>query len=83
MKLIETVGMMDNADYKERFRAEYLQLKIRMEGLDTMLAKYKAGTLTLKPTCSYDLLDGQLKAMYLYSTFLEDRAKIEDVSLEF
>jgi hypothetical protein len=33
MKLNETVGMMESGDYKERFRGEYFQLKIRMEGL--------------------------------------------------
>lgn len=34
MKLIETVEMMNSTDYKERFRAEYFQLKIRIESLD-------------------------------------------------
>ena len=33
MKLIETVEMMKSTDYKERFRAEYFQLKIRIESL--------------------------------------------------
>lgn len=32
MKLDETVKMMNSQDFKERFKAEYLQLKIRMEG---------------------------------------------------
>jgi len=31
MKLNETVEMMNSVNYKERFKAEYLQLKIRME----------------------------------------------------
>jgi hypothetical protein len=81
MKLNETVEMMNSADYKERFRAEYLQLKIRMEGLRVMLEKYKAGTLTFKPSCSYDLLNSQFKAMDLYASFLEDRAQIENIDL--
>ena len=29
MKLNETVKMMNSEDYKERFKAEYLQLKIK------------------------------------------------------
>ena len=37
MKLSETVEMMNSADYKERFRAEYFQLKIRVNGLKNML----------------------------------------------
>lgn len=56
MNLKETVPMMESVDYKDRFKAEYLQLKIRMTGLSNMLKKYKAGTLTFKPSCSYNLL---------------------------
>lgn len=83
MKLNETVEMMNSADYKERFRAEYLQLKIRMEGLSTMLKKYKAGTLNFIPSCSYDLLNAQFKTMDLYASFLEERAEIENIDLEY
>jgi len=83
MKLNETVEMMNNADYKERFRGEYLQLKIRMEGLSNMLKKYKTGELNFTPSCSYDLLNGQFKAMDLYASYLEERAVIEDINLEF
>lgn len=82
MKLNETVELMNSSDYKERFRAEYLQLKIRMEGLSAMLKKYKAGTLNFTPSCSYDLLNAQFKAMDLYASYLEERAKIEDINLD-
>jgi len=81
MKLNETVEMMNSADYKERFRSEYLQLKIRMEKLCAMLKKYKDGTLNFIPSCSYDLLNAQFKTMDLYASYLEDRAKIEDIDL--
>ena len=33
MKLNDTIEMMNNADYKERFKAEYYQLKVRVCGL--------------------------------------------------
>lgn len=33
MELKDTVQMMESVDYKERFKAEYLQLKIRINGL--------------------------------------------------
>ena len=79
MQLKETAPMMESEDYKERFKAEYLQLEIRVNGLRNMLKKYKDGTLTFKPSCSYDLLNGQLKAMELYSTYLEERAEIEGI----
>ena len=81
MNLKETVPMMESADYKERFKAEYLQLKIRMKGLSNMLKKYKEGTLTFKPSCSYDLLNGQLKSMEMYAQYLEERAEIENIEL--
>ena len=32
MKLIDTVEMMNSENYKERFRAEYFQLDIRING---------------------------------------------------
>ena len=40
MKLNETVEMMNSANYKERFKAEYDQLAIRYYGLKNMLAKW-------------------------------------------
>ena len=81
MNLKETVSLMESADYKERFKAEYLQLEIRLKGIRNMLKKYKDGTLTFKPSCSYDLLNGQLKAMELYATYLEERSEIEGIDL--
>lgn len=81
MKLNETVELMNSENYKERFRAEYQQLKIRSEGLYNMLVKYKEGTLGFEPSCSYDLLNGQLKSMDLYASYLEDRAIIENIEL--
>ena len=81
MKLKETVPMMESTDYKDRFKAEYLQLEIRVNDLRNMLKKYKNGTLTFKPSCSYDLLNGQLKAMELYATYLDERAEIEEIDL--
>ena len=82
MELKDTIEMMVSVDYKERFKAEYLQLKIRINGLRNMLKKYKAGTLTFKPSCSYDLLNGQLKSMEMYATYLEERAEIEGIDLK-
>ena len=81
MELKDTIEMMVSVDYKERFKAEYLQLKIRMTRLSNMLKKYKAGTLTFKPSCSYDLLNGQLKSMEMYAKYLEERAEIENIEL--
>lgn len=81
MELKDTCQLMTSPDYKERFRAEYFQLKLRIEGLFAMLEKYKEGTLPFKPSCSYKLLHGQLTAMQMYRTHLEERAKIESIDL--
>lgn len=81
MKLLDTVKMMASEDYKERFRGEYFQLKIRVEGLEVMLSKYKAGTLPFKPTCDYEILYTQLVFMKHYMYTLEDRARIEGIEL--
>lgn len=82
MKLKDTIQMMDNADYKERYKAEYFQLKIRYEKLSAMLDKYKNGKLDFTPTCSYELLFEQLIYMENYMHILEERAMIENVDIE-
>jgi hypothetical protein len=82
MKLSETVELMNSKDFKERFRAEYFQLINRIDGLGAMLDKYRKGNLTFTPKCSIKLLDGQLNSMIMYRTHLEERAKLEEVSLE-
>ena len=82
MNLIDTIDMMDSEDYKERFRAEYFQLENRINGLSSMLDKYRKGTLNFTPKCSIKLLDGQMRAMVSYKTHLVERSKIEGISLE-
>ena len=82
MELENTIELMDNADYKNRFKAEYYQLKIRREKLESMLEKYKAGTLTFSPSCSYELLFEQVVYMTQYQRILEERAHIENVNLQ-
>ena len=39
MTLQDTVALMNSADYKERFKAEYYQLANRFKGLKKMLAE--------------------------------------------
>ena len=81
MKLQDTVELMNSNDFKERFKAEYYQLKIRIEGLRTMLDKYKNGTLNFTPNSSYELLFTQLIYMELYLDKLEERTKLENIEL--
>ena len=82
MKLEETFEMMNSADYKERFKAEYYQLVIRYKGLKSMLDKWDNGTLEFKPTCPRSTYNIQIKAMTDYIAILEARAMIEGIELE-
>lgn len=79
--LADTCSMMVSSDYKERFKAEYIQLKNRYEGLKGMVEKWDNGTLSFTPTCPRELYDAQLSAMENYKKVLEMRADLEDVDL--
>lgn len=79
--LSQTVNMMESNDYKERFKAEYWQTKIRYDKLHRMTIKYEAGTLDFTPTCSLDLLKRQKANMGNYLNCLEVRAEIEHIDL--
>lgn len=81
MELKDTIEMMNSPDYKERFKAEYHQTKIRYEKLHRMCIKYEAGTLDFTPTCSLELLKEQKAAMGRYLGCLEVRAEIEGIIL--
>ena len=81
MELERLIELMKSEDYKDRFRAEYYQLEDRIDKLANMLEKYKAGTLNFTPSCSYDLLNGQLKVMNLYLQYLIERAEIEGIEI--
>lgn len=81
MELERLIELMKSEDYKDRFRAEYYQLEDRIDKLANMLEIYKAGTLDFAPSCSYELLNGQLKAMNEYLQYLTIRAEIEGIEV--
>ena len=81
MELSKTVELMESDDYKDRFKAEYYQTKIRYEKLHQMLVKNEAGTLNFQPKCSLDLLRQQANNMGAYLYTLEVRAQIEGIDL--
>lgn len=81
MELIETTELMNSSDYKDRFKAEYLQTKIRYEKLHKMVVKYEAGTLNFQPSCPIHILKQQKRAMGEYLNYLEVRAEIENIPL--
>ena len=81
IELKDTVEMMGSDDYKERFVAEYAQLKIRYKKLYAVLEKYAADKLDFKPTCPIEILYEQLDHMEAYLNVLETRAKYEGIEL--
>lgn len=81
-ELNETVGAMLSPDYKDRFIAEYYQLKIRHDKLVNMCKLWDEGKLSFTPTCPRSLYNDQLEGMEIYLAVLEERAKLEDIVLE-
>ena len=79
MVLKDTINMMTSEDYKERFKAEYYQLKARIDGLEKMLKSWDEGTLTFKPTCPRKMYEDQLKAMRDYIGILINRSHMEGI----
>ena len=79
MELKDTVDLMISEDYKERFKAEYLQLKIRCDKLaDFIQKKQKNEDLSTSPMA---LLMDQLHFMKCYKEMLETRATVENIDL--
>ena len=82
-ELASTCEGMVSPDYKERFKAEYLQLKNRFNGLKRILDAWDKGTLTFKPTCPRNIYDEQIKGMELYLNALTVRAEMEHVTADY
>jgi hypothetical protein len=72
---------MISTDYKERFKAEYIQLKNRFDGLKKMLYAWDDKKLNFVPTCPRDIYDEQVTYMEQYLRVLERRAKLEAIDL--
>lgn len=91
MELRDTVYAMKSVDYKERFKAEYFQLKIRYEKLKAFNTKIEAAErwafCTKQPSqapehdCPLELLREQQRTMEEYLHILEIRAEIEKIDL--
>lgn len=82
MELRDTVEMMNSADYKERFKAEYQQVVIRYRKLAAMLEKWDKDELDFEPTCPRSTYNMQIRAMTDYIAVLEARAVMEGVDLD-
>ncbi len=81
MELKDTIELMNSDDYKDRFKAEYYQTKIRYDKLHKILIKNSAGTFTTQLTCPIEILEDQEYYMKDYLKTLEIRAEIEHIEL--
>lgn len=81
MELKDTIKLIESEDYKERFKAEYYQTKIRYDKLHKMLVKYEAKTLEFEPICPIEILQDQAYYMCNYLKTLEVRAEMEKIEL--
>lgn len=91
IELKDTVDLMKSKDYKERFKAEYYQTKIRYEKLKEFNNKIEAANKSAwgtpnkvdmpKHDCPEDLLRDQQHIMGEYLHILEIRAVIERIEL--
>ena len=90
MELNNTVELMNSSDYRDRFKAEYYQTKIRYEKLKKFNTKIEAAYaihMTKKDVevpkhdCPDSILNDQQRVMGQYLHILELRAEIEGIDL--
>lgn len=82
--LADTTALMVSEDYKERFKAEYYQTKIRYEKLKSYCNKIEVGEYITPPVphdCPFHMLREQQRVMGEYLHVLELRALIEKIEL--
>ena len=82
MRLSDTIDLMNSPDYRDRMKAEYLQVRIRRDALHEMCVKYEAASLKFEQTCSLELLKKQETIMNQYMYMLEIRASLEGIVLD-
>ena len=81
MELRDTIEMMCSEDYRERFRAEYWQTKVRYERLHRLIVQYEARKLPFELSCPIEYHREQAVIMREYLHHLEVRAELENIEL--
>ena len=77
--LADTVELMTSNDHNDRLVAEYIQLCIRINKLESLIKGIKSGTAPFKANCPNELLEDQLHTMVEYRSELEQRFKYEGI----
>ena len=80
MELKDTIKLMESNDYKDRFKAEYYQVKIRREKLQKTLDNWEHLSFITNSPKRY--LKYQRDVMLEYMQVLEERAEKEGIKLD-
>ena len=81
MDLKDTVALMNSDDYKDRFKAEYWQLRHRLDKLNDMLKRYDKSELDFVPNTPILWLKRQAHAMQEYLDALSVRCDYENIEV--
>lgn len=81
MKLKDTIDLMTSDNWVDRFKAEYLQTKIRYEKLHRMIVSREVGKQTFNTPISLESWKEQAKHMGMYLYELEKQAAIHEIDL--
>lgn len=79
MDLKDTIDLMVSEDYKDRYIAELLQIRIRILKLQKMLNNWDK--LSFTPTCEKSVYLSQIDNMYKYYRILIKRARMEQIEI--
>ena len=81
MELKDTIELMTSSDWKDRFKAEYLQTKIRYEKLHNLIIKREVGKHGFDTPIPFESWKTQAQHMGLYLYELEKQAAIHGIEL--
>ena len=81
MELKDTVGLMISPDWRDRFKAEYLQTKIRYEKLYRLISLRENGQLDFVTPIPIESWKDQEKFMRLYLCELAKQSVIHGIDL--
>jgi hypothetical protein len=81
-ELKDTVEMMNSSDWQERFKAEFFQLKIRLEKLNETIHRLNCGDLNPNDfDCPVVFLENQARGMRIYLDAMMARVTSQKIDL--
>jgi len=81
MELKDTIDLMTSSEWADRFKAEYLQTKIRYEKLHKMIVMREVGKQTFNTPIPLESWKEQAHHMGMYLYELEKQAAIHGIEL--